>query len=62
MNEWDVAVIGPHFAGALLAVETTADRQPADRVFDYVMTYDRDRVLAVARALIDRVPPDRRGR
>ena len=60
-EEWDVAVVGPHFAVALVA----RDREPRgagepldpDRAFDYVLTYDRTLVLDVARSLMDRVLP-----
>ncbi len=54
-GEWDVAVIGPHFAAALLARDlgdTGPDRQ---RSFEFALTYDRDVVTAAARVLISRV-------
>ncbi len=53
VREWDVAVVGPHFAGALIARERT-DREARQRDFDYVLTYDRPRVLEVARSLMTR--------
>ena len=56
--EWDVIVVGPHFAGALIARElggpTENDR---DREFEVVVTHDRDLVLAAARSLLSRVTP-----
>ena len=61
--EWDVVVVGPHFAGALFA-QDLGDSGPDDtRRFDYAVTYDREVVLAAATALLHRVPaagvPDR---
>jgi EAL domain-containing protein (putative c-di-GMP-specific phosphodiesterase class I) len=53
--EWDVAVVGPHFAGALIAKETLGSN-PLDPRFDYVLTYDREHALAAARSLLGRVP------
>ena len=57
VREWDVAVVGPHLAAALIAWEHPAGRAGEERLFDYVLTYDRDRVLAVASALMARVTP-----
>lgn len=64
--EWDIAVVGPHFAAALVARDLTlvgpdpvdlrdADR---DRPFDYVLTHDRALVLDVARTLMNRMLPE----
>ncbi len=57
-REWDVAVVGPHFAAALVARDlgdgTAAD---PDRTFDYVLTHDRPLVLDVARSLLARTVP-----
>ncbi|MEO6880111.1 MAG: EAL domain-containing protein [Mycobacteriaceae bacterium] len=59
-KEWDVVVLGPHFAGALLSRDVGddvgADATDPDRRFDYVVTYDRDTVLAAATLLLGRVP------
>jgi DICT domain-containing protein len=53
-REWSIAVVGPHFAGAVLARDL-GDRTPeAERRFDYVVTYDRELVLAAAGALLRR--------
>ena len=60
--EWDVLVLGPHFAGALIAHDL-GDLGPDDeRRFDYTVTYDRDQVLAAAEPLLRRLPdlPDPR--
>lgn len=57
VGEWDLAVVGPHFAGALVARDLGDDGPDADRRFAYRLTYDRDRVLAVASQLLARVSP-----
>lgn len=56
VEEWSLVVVGPHFAGAVLARDL-GDPGPEDqRRFDYVVTYDRDLVVAAAVALLRRVP------
>lgn len=60
-GEWDVAVLGPHFAAALVArdlLDEPGDEGVAadeDRRFDYVLTYDRGLVTAVAVSLMGRI-------
>jgi hypothetical protein len=49
-REWTVIILGTHFAAALIARERSSDR-----VFDFVVTHDRDVVIAAARPLIKRV-------
>jgi EAL domain-containing protein (putative c-di-GMP-specific phosphodiesterase class I) len=57
-SEWDLAVVGPHFAAALVSRDL-GDSGPEDkRRFDYVMTYDRDIVVEVARSLMGRLESD----
>lgn len=54
-GEWDVAVVGPHFAAALVARDLeVATGSDGDRPFDYVLTHDRGLVLDVARSLMNR--------
>ena len=54
-GEWDVAVVGPHFAAALVARDLEVPGVPdADRPFDYVLTHDRALVMEVARSLMTR--------
>ncbi len=55
VDEWAVAIVGPHFAAALAAVDLQDTGPEAGRRFDYVLTYDRDRVLAVASSLMTRI-------
>jgi DICT domain-containing protein len=57
-EEWTLIVLGPHFAGALLAKECSPDGTPADRMFDFLITHDRDLVIAAARPLLKRVLAD----
>ncbi|NGP08383.1 EAL domain-containing protein [Rhodococcus sp. 14C212] len=55
-EEWNVVVLGAHFAGVLSAVGTH-DRHPAgDREFDYVVSYDRPTVVRCARSILRRRP------
>jgi EAL domain-containing protein (putative c-di-GMP-specific phosphodiesterase class I) len=54
-DEWAVAIVGPHFVAAL-AARDLGDRGPdRDRRFDYVLTYERSLVLAIADSLMARV-------
>ena len=57
LGEWDIAVVGPHFAAALVARDLGDDGPDAARTFDYVLTYDRELVLEVARSLMTRALP-----
>lgn len=54
--EWDVLVIGPHFAGALLTRDVGDGGPDNERRFDYLVTYDREIVLAGAAHLLALVP------
>jgi diguanylate cyclase (GGDEF)-like protein/PAS domain S-box-containing protein len=51
-GEWDLVVVGPHFAGAVLARDLGDGGPDAQRRFDYVVTYDRELVLAAAASLL----------
>jgi hypothetical protein len=46
-GEWSVAVLGPHFAAALVAVE-----RPGSREFDHPVTYDRRQVVRATTSLL----------
>lgn len=54
-DEWTIAVIGPHFAAALVAHQRLEPGEDGTPAFDYVLTYDRERVTAVAASLTARV-------
>jgi EAL domain-containing protein (putative c-di-GMP-specific phosphodiesterase class I) len=59
-GEWDVVVVGPHFAGAFVARDLGDIDGPgpdAERRFEYFMTYDRGLVIDAARALLHRLVP-----
>ncbi|SHN84383.1 PAS domain S-box-containing protein/diguanylate cyclase (GGDEF) domain-containing protein [Geodermatophilus obscurus] len=56
-GEWDVTVLGPHFAAALLARDLGDDGPDAQRRFAYALTYDRDTVVRATAALLARVAP-----
>ena len=56
-GEWDLAVVGPHFAAALVARDLDPNSTDPDRSFDYLLTYDRSVVLDVARSLMSRALP-----
>jgi len=53
-DEWSIAVVGPHFAGALLARDLGDAGPESERRFDYVVTYDRELVLTAAGELLRR--------
>ncbi len=54
-GEWSIAVLGPHFAGALVAMDQGDGGADFDRGFDFALTYDRDLVIQAANSLLTRV-------
>jgi diguanylate cyclase (GGDEF)-like protein/PAS domain S-box-containing protein len=56
-HEWDVVVLSPHFAAALLARDLGDDGPDLGRTFEYALTYDRDVVVEAAHGLLSRVVP-----
>jgi EAL domain-containing protein (putative c-di-GMP-specific phosphodiesterase class I) len=56
-GEWDIAVVGPHFAVALVARDLGDDGPEGDRRFEYVLTHDRDLVVRLASDLMARMLP-----
>ena len=56
-GEWDVIMVGPHFAAALVAKDRGDDGPDDDRRFDFVITHDRDLVVRAAQPLLDRLAP-----
>jgi DICT domain-containing protein len=56
-GEWDVIMVGPHFAAALVARDRGDDGPDADRRFGFVITHDRDLVIRAAQPLLDRLLP-----
>ena len=57
VDEWNVVVVGPHFAGALLARDCGDGAQAGDmhRRFDYAITHERSLVLRAARSMLQRI-------
>ena len=55
LGEWSIAVLGPHFSGALVALDRGDSGPEMDRTFDFALTYDRDLVIAAANSLLTRV-------
>jgi EAL domain-containing protein (putative c-di-GMP-specific phosphodiesterase class I) len=57
VGEWDVIVLAPHFAAALLARDLGDSGPDLERRFEYALTYRRDSVVRAACALLSRVAP-----
>ena len=55
-REWNVVVVGPHYAAALLARDLgDVDVPDGERRFEFVVTHRRDVVLSAARSLFARL-------
>jgi EAL domain-containing protein (putative c-di-GMP-specific phosphodiesterase class I)/DICT domain-containing protein len=54
-GEWVIAVVGAHYAGALIAHDLGDSGPDRDRRFAFTLTHDYATVLGVARSLMDRV-------
>jgi EAL domain-containing protein (putative c-di-GMP-specific phosphodiesterase class I) len=54
-GEWIVAVVGPHFAGALVAREVGEGGPDGRELFDYCVTYDRALVIEASDHVLRRV-------
>lgn len=54
-EEWNTVVIGPHFACALLSKYVGNIGPGAEPCFDFVLTYNRERVIQAAGSMISRV-------
>jgi diguanylate cyclase (GGDEF)-like protein/PAS domain S-box-containing protein len=54
-GEWSVIVIGPHFAGALVAQDLGSTGPDAERRFVFATSYRRGLVVAAARTLLERL-------
>lgn len=56
VRQWGVIVLGAHYAAALVALDRGDLRMAGrNRRFDYVVTHDRDLVIAAAKTLLTRV-------
>jgi EAL domain-containing protein (putative c-di-GMP-specific phosphodiesterase class I) len=56
-NEWTIIVLGTHFAGGLFACDRGSPGGENDRMFDRVITYDRELVIEAAQPLLHRLLP-----
>jgi PAS domain S-box-containing protein len=58
-DQWVITVVSPHFAAALVARDAPGGvpGSTAARRLDYVLTYDRQRVLDAAGMVLERVRP-----
>lgn len=57
-QEWDIAVLAPHFAAALIARDLNSTGLDNDRYFEFALTYDRRVVEGATRSLMSRILPD----
>jgi DICT domain-containing protein len=58
-GEWNVLVIGPHQAAALVARDLGDTGPERERRFDFALTHDRDLIAAAARSLLRCLAPAR---
>jgi EAL domain-containing protein (putative c-di-GMP-specific phosphodiesterase class I) len=56
-REWNVLVIGPHFAGGFVARDLGDEGPDEARRFDFATTFDRELVSTAASILMQRVSP-----
>ncbi|ADB53145.1 sensor domain-containing phosphodiesterase [Conexibacter woesei] len=54
-REWSVVVLSPHYAAALVGRDRGDDVADRERSFDFVLTHDRELVVAAARSLAVRL-------
>ena len=57
-GEWDIAVLGPHFAATLVARDLGDTGPDAQRRFEFVLSHDRELTIAVAHSLMSRIWPE----
>jgi EAL domain-containing protein (putative c-di-GMP-specific phosphodiesterase class I) len=58
-DEWNVLVVGPHYAGALVARDLGDTGPDQERRFEYAVTHDREVILEASRSLFRWVVPRR---
>jgi hypothetical protein len=58
-GEWNVVVVGPHRAAALVARDLGDDGPEPERRFDFAVTHDRRLAVEAARSLLRRLAPVR---
>jgi len=62
VGEWDIVVVGPHFAATLLARDLGDTGPDNDRRFEFVLSHNRELAIQVAFVLMSRVWPGKRTR
>jgi EAL domain-containing protein (putative c-di-GMP-specific phosphodiesterase class I) len=55
LEEWDIVVIGPHYAAALIARDLDGGVNNPDRRFAFMLSHNRELVVAVAGYLMERI-------
>lgn len=57
VGEWDIVVVGPHFAATLVARDLGDTGPDSERRFEFVLSHQRDLAIQVALTLMARVWP-----
>jgi len=57
-GEWDIAVLGPHFAATLVARDLGDTGPDMQRRFEFILSHDRELTIRVAASLMARVWPE----
>lgn len=57
LEEWDIAVVGPHYAACFAARDLGDDVPDFERRFDFALSHDRELALGAARSLMSRIVP-----
>ncbi len=60
LGEWDIAVLGPHFAACLVARDLGDTGPDLTRRFEFILSHDRELTIRVAASLMSRVWPEPR--
>jgi len=60
LGEWDIAVLGPHFAACLVARDLGDTGPDMTRRFEFILSHDRELTIRVAASLMSRVWPEPR--
>jgi diguanylate cyclase (GGDEF)-like protein/PAS domain S-box-containing protein len=55
LGEWDVTVVAPHYAAALLARDLGDGGPDLDRNFEFALTFERQTVVAATHAILARI-------
>ncbi len=56
-EEWDIAVIGPHYAASFAARDLGDTGPDSERRFDFALTHDRHLAVSAARLLMEKIQP-----